>query len=112
MADVPVSTWAEIEQALTPELTREQIALRDGTAKPSPVEGQARRRRIENLEASIQACVDNIADLDRYASHASGAQLLGAVVGPYMASHVAQRRKETVTHAENLREELDYLRGR
>lgn len=93
------------------QLTRAQIALRDNVAPPLPNEGQARARRLEQMQHDIAQCADFVADLDRYASNAERAMLVGSVVGPHMARYISRLRATTVERGQHLRAELDYLRG-
>lgn len=94
------------------QLTRAQIALRDNEAPPPARAGEARKRRIDSMQTEIAQCADFVADLDRYASHAAKAQLVGNVVGPFMARYLKDLRASTVAHGQRLRDDLAFLRGR
>lgn len=94
-----------------PNLPRSIIELRDGTAPPSPNQGAARQRRLVQMETDDLALTDFLSDLDRYIDHAKHAELVGPVVGPYMAKFVGAERDRLVAKQRKLREELAYLRS-
>lgn len=102
MTDMPV------DEVLLP---RTIIELRDGTAPPPPNAGAARQRRLLQMEADDVALTEVLSDLDRYIDHAKGVELVGPVVGPYMAKLVGDERSRLAAKQRKLREELTYLRA-
>lgn len=98
--------WGWVDEV---ELPRNLAELRDGIAPPPADAGMARARRLEQMQREITECVAFVEDLDRYATHASQAQLVGRTVGPHMARYIAGLRKRTAAHARRLQDDLRKL---
>lgn len=106
-----LETTPTIDQEEEVSLPRSIIALRDGTAPPAPNAGVARAARLTQMEVDDVALTDFVADLDRYIDHARTAELVGPIVGPYMAKLAREERSRLVAKQQKLREELAWLRS-
>lgn len=111
MTDWATDTIPTRDEEVT--LPKRLIELRDGVDTPAPNRGEARQRRLAQMEADISACADFVADLDRYATHLDNnpPQLVGNVVGPLIKAHVAKLRRDAVTKGRKLRDDLSTLRS-
>jgi transposase len=95
------------------DLPRGLAELRDGIAPPAPNQGQARARRLEQMQRDIAACADFVADCDRYrdAMNAYPDPCLTPLIPKLMGRHLDDLRKHAIDTAHRLHYELAVLRG-
>jgi len=86
-------------------LTERQVQLRDGVGTKSGHAAEKRRERVARLEREIAEAQAFVEDLDRYATHASQAPLVGSAVGPYMARRIKNIRDGIVRATQELQRE-------
>jgi hypothetical protein len=92
-----------------PELPRHLAELRDGIAPPQPNRGQARARRLEQMQHDIAQCADVTADLDRWLD---GQPCVGQLVPKLIRAYAEQLRRDADTKRHALFADLHYLRAR
>lgn len=114
MRDSYDDDWGDAPTTTIPvDLPRTLAELRDGIAPPAPRQGEARARRIEQMQHDIALCADFVADCDRYrdALNAYPDPCLTPLIGRLMGRHLADLRNHAVATAGRLRRELAILRG-
>jgi transposase len=82
-------------------------------APPDRNQGQARARRLEQMQADIARCADFVADCDRYrdAMNAYPDPCLTPLIPKLMGRHLDDLRNHAVATGRRLRDELAVLRG-
>jgi hypothetical protein len=114
--DVSADRWGDDPPTfdhLIVDLPRGLAELRDGIAPPARNQGQARARRLEQMQRDIAACADFVADCDRYrdAMNTYPDPCLTPLIPKLMGRHLEKLRAYAVFEGKRLRDELAVLRG-
>jgi hypothetical protein len=105
-------SWADDGREVDPgELMPRLATLRDNEEPELPTKGQARQRRLDNMQRELNEIMQFVEDCDRYAEQTRDIILVGNDVRTMMGAHLGRLRAKAVERGRHVNGELRYIRA-